>query len=105
MEFHPLKPNGKSYERWLKREAHRTEINKNIMANQFTVETKVTFINELHLDMEGRKDLKEGKFPSTYNVKDKNMRYETDILILRCSEEFKRTFNIYLPAIVLKSIY
>lgn len=73
------------------------------MANQFTVEAKVKYINELHLDGWGIAKLKEGRFPTAFNVVDLNLLYEEDILILRCSKEFQDAFNLKTPTIVLKS--
>jgi len=75
--------------------------------NQFTVEAKVTYVNELHLDFHGVDNLKEGVIPSRNRLKDRNLVSKSEILILRISGGFKNAFEgaKNIPMVVLKSKY
>jgi len=76
------------------------------MANKFIVEAKVTFVNELFLDFHGVDMLKRGETPTRHRIKDKNLVNESEILILRVSDEFRKAFELdYISPIVLKTRY
>ena len=77
------------------------------MANQFTVETRVTFINELHLTGRAVIEMqKRGKIPTEFDIVQREEFINSSIIIFRPSKEFCKAFsNVLNKSIVLKSRY
>lgn len=60
---------------------------------QFTVQAKVTYINELHLNWFAVHQLREfATPPRKHDVMDKDLVNQSEILIFRASKEFKIAF-------------